>query len=462
MPFNSFDNYYMSWTPVLDRSGGSLATQIAQQLEWDIRDHKLLPGTKLPPYRELADYLDVNLSTVTRAFKLCREKGLLSGTVGSATYVSYDALASVYLKPQPEDGRVIPLGPLYPAVHAEDQSRRYLRQMAAEGDLDKWFGYGAPEGSENQRIAALRVLEKAGLRTQQERLVPAAGGQNAITGILAGLFRRGDRLGVDPLTYPGLKTAAKMLGIELVPVRQENGEMSEAGLLHAVRSDNIRGIYVMPDVQNPTTHIMSEEGRQRIARIAKEEEILVIEDSANSLTLSSPRDAIATYASEQTVYIGSLSKAIAPGLRLSYIACPDRWRPALQDAMYNINLALSPFLMELATRLLASDDVFDVIENNRRQTVARNRIFEEEMAGFEAAGTDECLFRWVTLPNPIDGPAFEAACLAKGVEVYAGHRFAVGKTKPPDALRISVTSPRTDDELRQALRILKKIVLHTI
>ena len=75
---------------------------IARQLESDIRNGDLLPGTKLPPQRGLADYLDVNVSTVSRAFGICSRKGLLGGTVGSGAFVAYDALAKINVAPQDE------------------------------------------------------------------------------------------------------------------------------------------------------------------------------------------------------------------------------------------------------------------------------------------------------------------------------------------------------------------------
>ena len=74
MPVNSFDNYYMSWTPVLQKGSGSYVTQLIEQLQADIANRKLLPGTKLPPYRELADYLDVERSGLSAEIgKMCRE-----------------------------------------------------------------------------------------------------------------------------------------------------------------------------------------------------------------------------------------------------------------------------------------------------------------------------------------------------------------------------------------------------
>ena len=88
MPVNSFENYPMSWKPDLSNTKPPLYLALARQLEDDIKAGALKPGTKLPPQRELADYLDINLSTVSRAFKICEQKGLLSASVGNGTYIA--------------------------------------------------------------------------------------------------------------------------------------------------------------------------------------------------------------------------------------------------------------------------------------------------------------------------------------------------------------------------------------
>ncbi len=74
MPINSFENYPMNWKPKRPSKGQILYKALAEQLEQDINNGFLLPGTKLPPQRELADFLDVNVSTISRAFKICEKR----------------------------------------------------------------------------------------------------------------------------------------------------------------------------------------------------------------------------------------------------------------------------------------------------------------------------------------------------------------------------------------------------
>ena len=88
MPVNSFENYPMSWKPQRSDLEKPYYISLAARLERDILEGRLPENTKLPPQRELADYLDLNLSTITRAYKLCELKGLLYAVTGKGTFVS--------------------------------------------------------------------------------------------------------------------------------------------------------------------------------------------------------------------------------------------------------------------------------------------------------------------------------------------------------------------------------------
>ena len=88
MPVNSFDDYPMSWTPDREDLKFPLYYSLADLMERDIKSGKLSANTKLPPQRELADYLDLNLSTITKAYKLCEMRGLIHAVTGKGTFVT--------------------------------------------------------------------------------------------------------------------------------------------------------------------------------------------------------------------------------------------------------------------------------------------------------------------------------------------------------------------------------------
>lgn len=458
MPVNSFDDYPMSWKPNFSEAKGPLYKAIAKKLEDDIKNGSLTPGTRLPPQRELADFLDLNLSTISRAFKLCEQKGLICATVGNGTFVASDAAANPFLLPEEGVAGIIDMGPLFPETTLTDEIVSQLKKMIVEPDFGKLFQYGRPGGTQWQKETGAKLLRKTGYEVNPENLVLASGGQNAIAAILAGLFQPGDRIGTDEVTFPGLKTAANMLGIRLIPIQQENSEITEAGLHYACKNENIKGIYVIPDYHNPTTHTMSKATRKMIAAVAKKEHLIVIEDAIHSLLLEKPLAPIASYAPEQVLYISSLSKVASPGLRVAYIAVPAQYRKKLTEALYNLNISIAPMMAELVSRMIISGAMDKLIEGHRAQNRLRNSIVDRYLNGYKVMGDPDCIIRWLILPESFTGESFEAKAYQSGVQVYGAERFVVGNTKTTSAVRLAITAPENLSKLEEAIQIIKGIL----
>ncbi len=455
MPFNSFDNYPMSWKPVLDKSEKPLYKSLARQLESDIEKGNLKLGIKLPPQRELADFLDINLSTVAKAFKLCSDKGLLNSGIGSGTFVAYHKIENMV----PAQKNVIDMGSIMPALGRHDEIREIIAELLEEDYFDETLQY--LNGDEYwQKEAAARLLNDTGCDIEANRIITAFGGQNAIANIFAALFKAGDRLGVDPLVYPGVITLAGTMGIRLVPIKQKNGEMSEEGILKAIKNDGIKGLYIVPNCQNPTNHYMSEECRSMIAKVAKEEDIIVIEDSFTSLIMDRQlrRRSIFNRAPENAIFILSLSKSIGPGLRQAYVAAPERYSAAISDAVYNINFDQSCLLNEVAARLILSGKYEALLERRCSMLEERNRETKEILKGYELYGGSKALAKWLVLPKGIACSEIEKEAGKRGVLIYGSEHFAVGKEAPVSGIRLAISTPKTTEELRCALLILRDIL----
>lgn len=131
MPVNSFETYPMSWKPAWNKER-PLYQSLAKRLEDDIRSGALLPGTKLPPQRELADFLDINVSTVSQAFRICSDKGLLTSVIGSGTFVAYDAMTNLSLAPDGTEP-LIELASMMPETIAVDGVVASLQAMLSAG-----------------------------------------------------------------------------------------------------------------------------------------------------------------------------------------------------------------------------------------------------------------------------------------------------------------------------------------
>lgn len=458
MSINSFDNYPMSWKPSIDKTQKPVYKALAKQLKQDIINGVLLPGTKLPPQRELADYLDLNLSTISKAFKVCELKGLLSATVGSGTFVSYDALSNAYLLEDIKPSHLIEMGATLPDNASYEPLLHQLKSMVQETDFEKWFGYGRAGGSVWQKDAAVKLIRRGGFETTVDRILFANGGQNAIAATLASLCQPGDRIGADQHTYPGLKTVAAMLSVQIVPIKSENNEMSPAAFEYACKNDNIKGIYLIPDYHNPTACSMSVENRKVIAAIAKKYKQFIIEDATYHLYNEKPLPAVASFEPEQVIHIASLSKSIAPGLRLAYVAVPSHLKELISKALYNLNISVSPLLAELAARTIVSNQFEVSIKGHRKQAIRRNQVLNRYLADYTCLGADTGIFRWLLLPGKITGAEFEALAAQQGVQVYAAERFVVSNSCPERAVRLSVCAPETIEELERGLIILKRLL----
>ncbi|WP_449536429.1 aminotransferase-like domain-containing protein [Ferdinandcohnia sp. Marseille-Q9671] len=458
MPINSFENYPMSWKPSIDKTKKPIYQVLAQQLEHDIVNGVLLPGTKLPPQRELADYLDLNVSTISKAFKVCELKGLLSASVGSGTFVSYDALSNAYLLEDTKPKHLIEMGATLPDNASFEPLLLQLKSMLQETDYEKWFGYGRAGESLWQKDAAVKLIRRGGFETTVDHILFANGGQNAIAATLASLCKPGERIGVDQHTYPGLKTVAAMFNVQLIPIKSENYEMSPTSFEYACKNENIKGIYLIPDYHNPTASFMSVENRKMIASIAQKYNQFIIEDGAYHLLSKQPLPAVATFAPEQVIYIASLSKSLAPGLRLAYVAVPSQFKEAISKALYNLNITVSPLLAELTARTIVSNQFELLIESHREHTIHRNQILNQYLNDYTCLGDETGIFRWLLLPGRITGAEFETLAAQEGVQVYAAERFVVGNSCPARAVRVSVCAPETLEELERGLMILQRLL----
>lgn len=458
MPVNSFDDYPLSWKPDLGKMAGPKYVALAELLEEDIKSGKLKAGTKLPPQRELADFLDLNLSTISKAYKLCGQKGLVSASVGNGTYVSSDAAAETVLLCGRENTHIIEMGAIVPSVTANLKVKQYTENLMKKPDALQLFSYGAPGGTKRQCKAGVTWLGKSGFDTDMEHIIPAAGGQNAITAVFGALFETGDKIGTEPMTYPGVKPAAKLFGIHLLPVRTYDDEITEEGLRYALRNENIRGLYVIPDYQNPTAHIMSLGTRKMIARVAGEEDLLVIEDGINNLLEENPVPPVAAFAPEQVIYISSLSKTVSPGLRTAFIHVPDRFHERVVTALYSMNIAISPLLATVSAALIEDGAADAIIADRKKEIRERNAVVDRILEGFVLPGELTAPLRYVRLPEYFTGKSFEICARQAGVEVYGAERFCVGNRIPEKAVRISVTTPPSLEILTEGLKRLKALL----
>lgn len=457
MPVNSFATYPMSWKPTLTAADKPVYQALARQLEEAIHSGRLLPGTKLPPQRELADFLDVNVSTISRAFRLASDKGLLTSITGNGTFVSYDVSVPISVVPTWQTGQ-IDMSSMVPVLRNSVELDAVMTDLLAEPGRDRYFQYSY--GLTPQQVEAEQILLRQLHATwqQSKQLLIASGGQNAITAILLTRCQRGDRIGVDPLVYPGLKQIARLLGIRLIPLSWTQGEMTGEAIAYAVQNHHIKGLYVMPDFQNPTSHTMTLAGRQAVAAASRKYNLWIIEDAIASFLTARPLPPIQSLAPEQTFLVLSLSKTLLPALRLAYVLSPIAYAGAVRETLSTLNVSQSVLLVEMAARLILSGAAAAIAARRRPEIRRRNQCLDKILQGYPLGGSDESLARWLVLPGTLTGIEMEQRAAAQGVAVFGEHRFAVGPAVPWHGIRIAVGAPATVAAVAEGARRLRAVL----
>lgn len=459
MPINSFENYPMSWKPVLPKNSTlPLYKILAELLEEAVKTGSLNPGDMLPPQRELADFLDINLSTVTRAFKLCEQKGLICAKTGKGTFIAADVQVNTILLNPAASQNLIELGAAHPTYEQNKYIIEFMKTWTTAPAADHFLKYLSPFGTKAQISSATKFFNHLGVSTDDADVVLVSGGQNAIFSTLLALFNPGDRIATPSLIYPGIKHAAKSLGIQLIPIPDENLDFSTNTFRLYCQRENIKGLYLIPDYCNPTTHTLSETTRREIAAIAKKYDIIIMEDAINSLFAAKLNTPLVKLAPDQTVYIFSLSKILCAGLRIAFLAVPKRYSQAIQHSLYATNLTISPLCAEIVNQLILSPLFTKILEERRAAILQRNEIFDPLFSEFNFYGDKYCNFRWLILPAQWNGSAFETCAKNAGVQVYCAERFGVGNAEIPNAVRICTTAPKSNDELIKGLTMLKTLL----
>ena len=457
MPVNSFDNYPMSWKPNTKDLTPPLYKSLAQLLENDIQNGTLNPGDKLPPQRELADFLDLNLSTITRAFKICELKGLISGTTGKGTYISSDVQTSpLLLSTLNED--YIDMGAAFPLYEQNKYIIDLIKKLIKKTNIENFLQYSPPIGLLSHRKTACKYLRKFNINATPENIMITSGSQNALSIILMSLFASGDKIGTDPLTYPAFKSLANMLGIRLFPLPINNTSVTYENLDTICKNENIKGLYLIPEMHNPTTYSMSKNQKEKLSKIIKNNNLLLIEDGIYSYLSDSNNIPLSAMAPNHSLYISSLSKSLCAGLRVSFMVVPNKYKSKIEQGIYNVNVTTSSFNVEIACQAIETQLSDKIISERKKLTLERNTIVNRILKNRTVYGNDYSLFRWLVLPKHICGSKFEIRALEKGVQVFCADRFVVGNSKFEPAARLSVCSPKNNEELEHALIIIDNII----
>ena len=458
------------------RSGEPLALQISRAIAGDIRRGRLKAGALLPGSRTLAATLGVHRNTVLAAYRELEAEGWIepgarstrvAGSLPSqpprspapraAPGFAFEPFAP--LPPAPvlakgtlslgggfPDGRLVPTDLLARAL------RRALKAKAAPLD------YGDPAGDARFRAAlSLMLGEMRGLAAGPGEIVVTAGSQQGLDLLGRALLKPGDLVAVEDPGYPRAWATLRAAGARLAPLPVDGEGLVVEALEALLAKGPVRALYTTPHHQYPSMATLSAPRRLRLLELARKHRVAIIEDDYDFEFHYEGRPVLPLASADTAgvvIYVGTLSKVLAPGLRLGFIAAP----PALAAA-----LAARRAVMDYQGNQAFERAVAELMEDGLLQRHVRKmrRVYEERRAVL-VEELEKRLGPRLAFDLPTGGmslwaravgvplPRWAEKCRAQGVAFHWGAAFDFHR-RPIPYLRLGFAA-LNPAELKEAVR----------
>lgn len=424
----------------------------------DIRAGRLAPGTRLPTHRNLAATHGLALVTASRVYAELEQMGLVSGETGRGTFVRETSLPpDLGVDQQVVAAGMADLNFNYPALPGQaDLLRSGLRQLALSGDLEALLRYQPHAGRQHERACIARHLASRGLAVAADQVLMVSGAQHGLAVVLMALLQPGDVIAVDALTYSGFKVLAEALRLEMLPIPVTPHGPDLDALQQLCRSRPVRAVYSMPTLHNPLGWVMNLAQRERLVAIARTHDLHLIEDAAYAFLADDAPPPLAQLAPERTLYVSGLSKNVATGLRVGFIAAPAPQVAALERSIRATTWNTPGVMTAIACAWIEEGTVERLEAEKRADAQARQAIAREVLAGMPCITHPCSYFLWLPLADDARAEQIAAALMREQVAVSTAQPFAT-TSHVPRALRLALGSvdPTT---LREALAKVRWVV----
>ncbi|PLR63361.1 GntR family transcriptional regulator [Pseudomonas sp. QC2] len=424
----------------------------------DIRSGIMPPGTRLPTHRQLAADHGLALVTASRVYAELEAMGLVSGETGRGTFVR-----EIALPPGQGSGQMtVSAGMLdlnfnYPSLPGQaDLLRTALRQLALSGDLEALLRYQPHAGRLHERAAFARHVLSRGLSVEADQVLLVSGAQHGLAVTMMALLKPGDVIAVDALTYSGFKVLAETLHLDVVAIPVTAAGPDLDALQTLCRKRPVRAVYSMPTLHNPLGWVLSLDQRQALVAIARQHNLMIIEDAAYAFLVEDAPPPLATLAPERTVYVGGLSKSVATGLRVGFVVAPLEWVKGLERSIMATTWNVPGVMSAIAVAWIEDGTVAELEAHKRRDAQARQALAAQVLKGLAYTRHPCSYFLWLPLAEEARADQVAMALQREGISVSTAEPFSVS-AHVPHALRLALGSVDMA-ALREALLTVRKVV----
>lgn len=448
------------WTPDISAIGGPRYLALASAIAEAINSGELEAGSQLPPQRELAEKLGVTVGTVGRAYMVVKKRELVTGEVGRGTFVKKleDKGAYANFLPERKPGTIDLACFRIPVDDIVSSLANSFASVANHTVLLPLIAYPPAAGFTTHRTAGSAWISRTGLDVPPERVIVCNGGQQALLTAIMTLASLGGPILSERLTYSGLKSIAALREISLEPVDMDDEGILPEAIEAAHKKSNGRIVYLQPTVHNPLGCTMSLKRREKIAAIARANDLIIIEDDVAAAGVTDRDAPIAALAPERTIYITSLSKCVSPALRTGFMAAPTSLVEPLSNTIHTLSLANPPLIFETASVLIMNGVADKIAQQNNEELALRHKLLMQDLNGISVSHNPAGFFAWLNLPEHWSSSEFSDAVQRSGVSVVQAENFYVGGGEIPHGVRISLNPQTNMTGLKDALRIIHKVV----
>lgn len=461
-----------SWIPDLARGSGPLYMRLAEQIEAGIAEGTIKPGEKLPPQRNLAFDVGVTIGTVTRAYSIIRERGLVSGEVGRGTYVLDRDAAS---RAKPSDAAPTNTDGTRPLAAAPGKLRMdttsapnigqgvIIHRLTAEitqANPDKIADY-TRAWPDHWREAGRKWLSAGGWAPDTETIVPSLGVHAAIMSVIGAITAPGDKIAFEHLTYASISRSANLVGRRSVFFGSDSQRSYAEEFERHCAQQHPKLAFLMPFLHNPTLAIAPSELLADIVAIARKHNVWLIEDSIYGNLLENQRPTLASLAPERTFHVGGLSKAVSAGVRAGWVACPAHLAPRVQTAHKMMTGGLPFMLAELAARMVLDGHAQAIRTGVREEIAAREALARKAFAGLDFTSHRNAPFLWMKLAEPWSSAAFKRVAADEGVLIDDEDEYRPGRADHSlHRIRVGFSQPATRKEVSDGFSIIRRLMDH--
>jgi len=359
----------------------------------------------------------------------------------------------------------LPSPQTFPIDAMREASERVLRD-----DGKAALQYAASEGYAPLREWVAQDLLKQGMNVSPDQVLITTGSQQGLDLVAKILIDAGSRILVETPTYLGALQAFTPMEPVAVGVDSDDHGVDANDLRAKVGTgaDKARFVYLLPNFQNPTGRTMTEERRAAVAQVAIETGLPIIEDNPyGDLWFDAPpAPSLSSRHPEGSVYLGSFSKILAPGLRLGYLVAPKALYPKLLQAKQAADLHTPSFNQRVVAEVLKDGFIERHVPTIRalykQQCEAMLAALDREMAGLGLSWNRPVggMFLWVQLPKGLKAIPLLAKAVDKGVAFVPGSAFYAGDANE-STLRLSFVTA-TVDQINTGMKALAAAIRESL